>query len=329
MSNVRDERNDSNHFFNVLKKPLDLSRGRWMVGVKKVIYHNTAMSIIDESITYWDRAKLRSDAHVIKKGKEQKWQKFANVKFWYGRTKDNNVELWLEDRLDMMEVQLFIDSNKAGHDPATPVVHEKYEEITDLPFKKTIGPIPDHATQYIIQFNYVSDSHTVAIRPGHYDSLNDLLVTINNSLGTSNIEFMNHEDRSYLKVNQDHVARLRLNNDLNITLGFDWREFSGHISWASHKPQLQRGRFAMFLYSNIVEYSLVGDVQVPLLGVFSFPRQKFGDIITIDVVQPMYRFVSTKQINEIEILCCSDSGEPIPFNEAKTLVELHFINRDV
>lgn len=95
---------------------------------------------------------------------------------------------------------------------------------------------------------------------------------------------------------------------------------------ARFPPPLQRGLFAIFIYSNICGYSHVGDTLVPLLNVISMPNSNVGQIVSVDVADPMYIPVSYNTISAIEIKLTSDTGELLPFegDSAKSIITLHF-----
>ena len=68
---------------------------------------------------------------------------------------------------------------------------------------------------------------------------------------------------------------------------------------------------SMLVYSDIVELSLVGDTQAPLLG--SLPIQsKFGDQAYWSFNPPYYVRLRDKHITTITIQLCDDTDKAIP-----------------
>ena len=87
-------------------------------------------------------------------------------------------------------------------------------------------------------------------------------------------------------------------------------------------PQLKRVT-SMLVYSDIVELSLVGDTQAPLLE--SLPIQsKFGDQAYWSFNPPYYVCLREKQITTITIQLCDDTGETFPIADGKVLCRLNF-----
>ena len=87
-------------------------------------------------------------------------------------------------------------------------------------------------------------------------------------------------------------------------------------------PQLKRVT-SMLVYSNIVELSLVGDTQSPLLGFLPI-QSKFGDQAYWSFNPPYYVRLREKHITTITIQLCDDTGEAFPIAEGKVLCRLNF-----
>jgi len=131
-----------------------------------------------------------------------------------------------------------------------------------------------------------------------------------------------------VKLDTDRIKWIEFQNSLEYTLGFDKAKIFDKISVGRYKPQLDRGCFAFFIYSNLVAHMNVGDKDVKLLDVITIPKAEYATPVSVDVLSPLYRPVTTSLIHEIEVALYSDSGEKIVFNNttgsAKTLILLHF-----
>ena len=80
---------------------------------------------------------------------------------------------------------------------------------------------------------------------------------------------------------------------------------------------------SMFVYSDIVEESLIGDSQGNILG-FLPVQSKYGDQAYWSFNPPYYIPVRGKSITNITIKLAQDTGEPMPINEGKVICRLHF-----
>ena len=93
--------------------------------------------------------------------------------------------------------------------------------------------------------------------------------------------------------------------------------------------ELSGGINSLYIYSDVVDYRIVGDVRAQLLRTVSVPpRSKFGDAVHVMFEKPYYLPLATKEIHSIEINVKDDSGCPIDFRFGRVEVTLHFIKTD-
>ena len=87
-------------------------------------------------------------------------------------------------------------------------------------------------------------------------------------------------------------------------------------------PQLKRAT-SMFVYSDIVELSLVGDTQAASLGFLPI-QSKVGDQAYWSFNLQYYVRLREKHIITITIQLCDDTGEAFPIANCKVLCRLNF-----
>ena len=87
-------------------------------------------------------------------------------------------------------------------------------------------------------------------------------------------------------------------------------------------PQLKR-LSSMFVYSDIVELSLVGDTQAASLGFLPI-QSKFGDQAYWSFNPPYKVRLHEKHVTTITIQLCDDTGEEFPIADGKVLCGLNF-----
>jgi len=339
-SNVQDARNTSSHFYNVLGKSMDLSQGHWKVAIKKIIYLNSFLNIIDESVAITKR--IVQEVTYKKPLKIPKWDPTVwpphyehsgifGIEYFLDKKGRYVLILNILNHPNISNVEYMVKTAKSDDDPWVPYPKAKVDFIaSDLgrhfsfDLEKDLGAKPTHVS---VQCEW-DQTFTYPIPQGNYENIKDLVTALNNTTKTAGAEF-SVEKNNFIKIAlAADVKSLQLNNDLNLTLGFNELQFT-KAATATHLPQLNRGRFAFFIYSNLVHNVRVGDTEAPLMDVISIPKQEFADIISLDVVNPLYSDVSLKQVHEIEIMLASDSGELIKFDNsvgnAKTLIVLHFV----
>ena len=89
-----------------------------------------------------------------------------------------------------------------------------------------------------------------------------------------------------------------------------------------HRIDLNAAHNNVYIYSDIVEHSIVGDVLAPLLRVSPYSN---GDVIGHrEFKVPQYYPVAKTNFDQILVQICGDVGEPVQFVGGKSLVKLHF-----
>ena len=79
----------------------------------------------------------------------------------------------------------------------------------------------------------------------------------------------------------------------------------------------------LYVYSDLVEPRVVGDVRAPLLRIIP-SRGSYGDHVDQTFQHVEYLPCRKKDFSTIEIDIRDDTGEPVPFERGKLVVTLHF-----
>ena len=94
---------------------------------------------------------------------------------------------------------------------------------------------------------------------------------------------------------------------------------------AFHPVEINGGYHSLYLYTDIVYPSLVGDSFAQLLRVIEVPRKyKFGDTVHLNYDRPHYMPVMLNNFETIEISIKDDTNSLIPFMFGRCTVVLHF-----
>ena len=88
-------------------------------------------------------------------------------------------------------------------------------------------------------------------------------------------------------------------------------------------PVNTRSISSMFVYSDIVDQSLIGNTQANILGFLPI-HTNFGDQGYWNFNPPYYTRVRDSRISSIKIQMCQDTGDLMPGAEGKTICRLHF-----
>ena len=92
---------------------------------------------------------------------------------------------------------------------------------------------------------------------------------------------------------------------------------------APHPADILGGVYNIYIYSDIVDYQLVGDSHVPLLRCINITPE-VGRMPTLTYDKPHYTSLSKSVIDDIEISLKNDQNQYIPFTYGKVIVKLHF-----
>lgn len=200
----------------------------------------------------------------------------------------------------------------------------------------------------IIDFTQGVTITAIQFPNAHYESVIELVRVINKNLVTF-FEIYELPKRTLMLVYDDLTDKvtlkgrvgygLFLNDELRAIFGFDstqdlyrrqpkgpfvddqsGEEFNVE---ALYKSDINRGFHALYVYCNICEPQIVGDVYAPLLRTVAI-KGKRHDHVTITYNQPHYIPIGTREISEIEIDIREDTGRKVSFTAGKVVCKLHF-----
>ena len=154
------------------------------------------------------------------------------------------------------------------------------------------------------------------------DVINALKTTIAND-GTTGITFKFDNLSQKVTVLLDAGRKLSFENDLGVILGFGNDIVITKTTNSPFVGDLSISLQSLFVYLNVVDSQIVGDVRAPLLRIVS-ARGKDGEIITIDYDNPQYVPLATKEFETVEVLITDDTGRKIPFERGRVVITLSF-----
>jgi hypothetical protein len=182
------------------------------------------------------------------------------------------------------------------------------------------------------------------IPSAYYRTPYDLIGVLNESVNKmlrnqkNNIHFVyNEHERKFLACVSKGYA-VHFSAQLSIALGLGdgastlagqsetentERHFFGEKIKAPFTVDLNRGLHTMFIYSDIVQHQLVGDVNVPLLRTIPVTGEN-GDVIVHAFDNIHYMGLARSTFQEIEVVITDDIGMKVPFEQGRVIVKLHF-----
>jgi hypothetical protein len=201
----------------------------------------------------------------------------------------------------------------------------------------------------------------VPIPPGHYDTINDLLGTIvtqteeaakeRRKIFIANLKD-NNERAKFAQAIEDlktihmkikwtfnplikrvgvsfidrYVKKITVSPHLQYMLGLQFNDtelYGNGMILAKYPVDLRAGIDALYVYCDLLENQIIGNVRAPLLRILPVQGQ-FGEIIDKDFVAKHYIPVLKKEFQTVHISIKDDTNKPIPFSFGKAVVKLHF-----
>jgi len=108
---------------------------------------------------------------------------------------------------------------------------------------------------------------------------------------------------------------------------YEARKTSEGLFAQNYEPKytfdLQTGLRMIYIYSDVVSYTPVGDTKAPLLRV-CVTEGRYGDMISNSFTDIHYVSLARSELDTIEIFISNELGKSVPFEFGKTVVTLHF-----
>ena len=159
--------------------------------------------------------------------------------------------------------------------------------------------------------------YKATITPGNYEHPQDLIDEINRLTNAwpGNISFK--VDKQKLKIDNAPPS-LKISDNLAQVLGY--------IDKKSVRPiYLDQGLNSLYVYSDIVYPSIIGDTTGPLLRVVHVPpKTTFGQQVTEYFDPPYYHPLAHFNFQEITCYIRTDTGVPPSFRFGRVVITLHF-----
>jgi len=168
---------------------------------------------------------------------------------------------------------------------------------------------PKHSINDTTVINYI-------VEPGHYNE-DSLLSYLNHQVANGGIFLLNSGNfKAYLSSTlRNKLGFVNMLND-----GF---EGGRHI--AKNKCDINGETVqTLFIYCDILEHVVVGDVMVPLLRMVDMKRKQAHGKMHETPHALVYVPIQKKQFDTIEINVMTDMGDPVHFVDRKTVTVLEF-----
>ncbi|GFT09034.1 uncharacterized protein F54H12.2 [Trichonephila clavipes] len=134
------------------------------------------------------------------------------------------------------------------------------------------------------------------------------------------IEFHYHPIVKRVKIKTKEHAKVFLHKGFSILLGFEPGEIKGKVE-SSYIADPNASFPLIYVYSDLVEPQIVGDVQAPLLKIVKV-EGKDGEVVNAHYTRPHYVPVIRRHFQTVEMVLRLHSGELVPFEREKVIAVL-------
>ena len=163
------------------------------------------------------------------------------------------------------------------------------------------------------------------LHAGFYPSAKILVRSVNALLNERKIKFGYNDvtNKVYLEVKSN--CQLMMTTKLCDMLGLEPRVFgdSPGIYYAHKTVDVHQGFYAMYVYCDIAQSVVVGDMLAPLMRTVPL-KGKSGEMQLRAFQNLQFKPLQRNHFNTVEIDIRNDSGEPVAFDRGKVVATLAF-----
>jgi len=211
--------------------------------------------------------------------------------------------------------------------------NEKYSLDTSTSFEEKEEELTINRLESRLEGHYI-------VPRGLYHSIDDLIKTVNETSLKDHVTFtinrngyVNAQRSCTHCINNEHT--FYLSSTLARILGYDEGEYnmsSDETFWVSSRPAslIRALPTTMFVYTDICESYITGDVRTPLLRTVPLDVESYvyGSVKYKSFSTSKYIPLLHTDLQTIEIDIRNEFGQPIPFEYGTLTVTLHFKRLD-
>ncbi|GFV88856.1 uncharacterized protein TNCV_4609011 [Trichonephila clavipes] len=168
----------------------------------------------------------------------------------------------------------------------------------------------------------LGDGKSIARRipQGFYETIPDILDGMYLEDFKNKIEFHYHPIVKRVKIKTKEHAKVFLHKGFSKLLGFEPGEIKGKVE-SSYIADPNASFPLIYVYSDLVEPQIVGDVQAPLLKIVKV-EGKDGEVVNAHYTRPHYVPVIRRHFQTVEMVLRLHSGELVPFERGRVIAVL-------
>lgn len=197
--------------------------------------------------------------------------------------------------------------------------------LTEISYPRTWNNVKEDSTIRIWSTDAKTLETLVVIPKGSFLSIYDFLEILR--FTDNSIKFTYTASLKRVAIFMDHNYTINIPGDIAVMLGFTLDPKKNFVVTESilapYIVDMDAGLHSVFVYSDVVTNTIVGDSKAPLLRIIS-AKGKDGETVDTEFSRPHYMPVASSEIQTIEINIMDELGNPIRFERGKIHVTLHF-----
>jgi hypothetical protein len=306
-SNINNETNTISSYKTFLKKKITFHKEeKWKVGLAEISYTKSWYNVNKKhKIQIFD---FNGSIHTFNKTAHYEDDVFAI------KDKYKNSDVSIDGKKDMTHLNYHIDTYiKPGYYNSVELLCQSINESLSS-FKGDLTECPKLTFDVNL---YKIKLHAGCISPNELKEVvyPELGEEINNILG-----LVDNKNKSLF----DHVKKASFKKKMN-PVEYPGSNFNKGFHEGFRCADLNAGLQSLFIYSNIVDHSLVGNELAQLLRIVENPsNKKYGDVVTIEYQKPHFIPLQSNSFDSIELESRDDTSQLIKFNFGRVIIKLIF-----
>jgi len=190
--------------------------------------------------------------------------------------------------------------------------------------------MPYNFAEFDVRHKGASDDgaqKTLTMQGGMYRRNEEVLDRLNEISSLYNVEFHlagRRNRKVQIVVGDTH--EIRMNENLAIVLGLSpqhgWYASGQHLARSQMILPPREDVTTMFVYCDILQHVVVGDITAPLLRVVDMRKYSAKPKMHTINDTPLFVPIQKKMFDTIEVNLMTDTGMPVPFDDGKSHIVL-------
>lgn len=321
-SNVEGDGNKPHKFTTTLKSPIYFSENdKWSVSLTKILYNSANRTFLGEEtikgVMYEKRIlHTNRDFILIPTGKKR----LGELESDYSEYQIQITSPFFKEKEKYVS-EFTISKYLSVALNTTKIKFRSLVELSNARFK-----IHDDLTQEPFNlYSYIGVTYkkdiSVTLKPGLYTNTKDIRDMLNEICKYK----LFSNDGNNLRITLRDGSWIKMSPLLSYTLGFDVEEFGTGMKKSINPPKFNHHIDSMFIYTDLVDYSPIGDESAPILQLVPFKKSKPLHQTSWNAFNEMMIPVRTRSIVQIGIEIRTSTGNYFPFLEDSSVqLVLHF-----